>query len=53
MGLDALMCFVASFRDGTPPLYVPADALRVLRVLDAVQESSRAGRLVDLTPAAL
>ncbi|MGH2561683.1 MAG: Gfo/Idh/MocA family protein [Thermomicrobiales bacterium] len=48
MGIHVLRRFIASCRDGTPPLFTPADALRVL---DAAEESSRTGRLVELTTA--
>ena len=46
-GIASLRRFIASFRDGTPPLFTPEDALRVLETLDAAQESARTGRRVD------
>jgi predicted dehydrogenase len=53
MGIDALRRFFASFREETSPLFTPADALRVLRVLDAAEASSRTGQVVELDTSAV
>ena len=45
-GVVMLRRFVASFRDGEPPVVTVEDALRVLEVFDAAHESSRTGRRV-------
>ena len=46
VGIATLRRFIASFRDGAPPVVSVEDALRVLEVLDAVHESARTGRRV-------
>lgn len=48
-GIAARRSFIASFREGAPPMFTPDDALRVLEVLDAAQESSRTGKRVTLS----
>lgn len=48
MGVLTLRRFIESFRAGGPPAFLPEDALRVLEVLDAAQESSRTGRHVTI-----
>ena len=45
-GITLLRRFIASFRDGAPPVVSLEDALRVLEVFDAAHESSRTGRRV-------
>jgi predicted dehydrogenase len=50
MGIDHLRSFFASFRDGGEPLFVPADVVRILTLLDAAHESSDTGRRVELIP---
>jgi predicted dehydrogenase len=47
-GILALRRFIASFREGTRPAFVPEDALRVLEVLDAAHESAACGRRISL-----
>ena len=47
-GLVARRQFIASFRDGVPPMFTTDDILRVLEVLDAAHESSRTGRRVAI-----
>lgn len=48
---DLARSFVRGIRDGTPPAVGPDETLRVLRIVDAAYESSRARRWIDL-PAA-
>ena len=47
-GIVAQRQFIASFRDGVPPMFTTDDILRVLEVLDAAHESSRTGRRVAI-----
>jgi predicted dehydrogenase len=47
-GILALRRFIASFREGARPAFVPEDALRVLEVLDAAHESAACGRRISL-----
>ena len=49
VGLTALRRFIASFREGAAPVFMPDDSLRVLEVLDAAQESARTGQRVRVT----
>ena len=48
LGVAVVRAFIAGFRAGAPPPFTPADALRVLEVLDAAHASSRSGRVVTL-----
>ena len=45
---DLARSFVHGIRSGTPPAVGPAEALHVLRIVDAAYESSRAKRWIDL-----
>jgi predicted dehydrogenase len=47
-GLDHMKDFVSAIRSGREPLVTGQNALRVLRILDAVYESARRGKLVKL-----
>ena len=42
-GIAAFREFIASFRAAAPPLFTVTDALRVLEIIDAAQESARTG----------
>ena len=48
IGMAARRTFIASFREGASPHFVPEDGLRVLEVLDAAKESSRTGLRVPV-----
>ena len=48
VGITALNRFIAAIREGAAPVFTPDDSLRVLEVLDAAQESSRAGHHVRI-----
>jgi len=48
IGIVAMRQFIASFREGVSPAFIPDDALRVLEVLDAAHESARTGRRVTV-----
>lgn len=52
MGLLAMQRFVASFTDRSQAAFSPLDALRILEVLDAANESSRGGRRVAVAAGA-